>query len=429
MQNPWLTVIGIGEDGFDSLSPTAQQALHNAQIIYGGDRHLAFLPKTVTAQTHRWRSPIQNSITELLTHSPNPVCVLASGDPLCYGIGNTLLRHIPREELQILPHLSAFTLTAARLGWSTADIETASLCARELHLLRPKLYPNAKLLLLSNDHTTPNLVCRQLTEWGYGETTVQVFEHLGGPKEQQFSTLAKTGFPNSIAPLNTIALQCPDLQTLQTQTLPISPFSILNSQFSIPDTSYQHDGQLTKQEIRTLTLAALAPFPGQHLWDIGAGCGSIAIEWMRTHPRCTALAVESRSDRIANIIHNAKTLGVPNLKTLQGQAPEILQTPDQTPDQLLGQTLLEPNPDAIFIGGGITRSHLFETCWTALKPGGTLVSNGVTLETETKLFQLQQQYGGSLTRIQIQRAEPIGSFLGWKSLSPITQWQVTKPTI
>ncbi len=413
MQKPWLTVIGIGEDGFDSLSPIAQNALHTAHLIYGGDRHLTFLPPTITAQTHRWRSPIQASIAELLTHRDNPVCVLASGDPLCYGIGNTLLRHIPLAELQILPHLSAFTLATARLGWSTTDLETISLCARDINLLRPKLYPNAKLLLLSSDKTTPTLVCEQLTSWGYGETIVQILEHLGGPKETHQTTIAKTGFQNPIADLNTIALQCPDLQTLHSPTLPI-----LNSQFSIPDSVYQHDGQLTKQEIRKLTLNALAPFPGQHLWDIGAGCGSIAIEWMLTHPRCTALAIESRSDRLANIHHNAKTLGVPTLQILQGQAPEILQTPDQT--------LLEPNPDSIFIGGGITRSGVFEACWTALKPGGKLVSNGVTLETEMKLFQLQQHYGGSLTRIQIQRAEPIGRFLGWKSLSPITQWTVIK---
>ncbi len=416
MQNPWLTVIGIGEDGFDALNSTAHQALHTAQIIYGGDRHLAFLPSTIKAQTHRWRSPIQNSIDELLTHKNKPVCVLASGDPLCHGIGNTLLRQIPFAEMQILPHLSAFTLAASRLGWSTADIETLSLCARDIHHLRPKLYPNAKLLILSSDKTTPNLVCAQLTAWGYGETIVQIFEHLGGPQENQFLGLAKTGFPNPIANLNTIALHCPDLQTLQNwQTLQTVQFPILNSQFSIPDSTYQHDGQLTKQEIRKLTLDALAPFPGQHLWDIGAGCGSIAIEWMRTHPRCTALAVESRSDRITNIRYNAKNLGVPNLQILQGQAPEIL---DLT---------LDPKPDSIFIGGGITRSHVFETCWNALKPGGKLVSNGVTLETEMKLFQLQQRYGGSLTRIQIQRAEPIGTFLGWKSLSPITQWQATKP--
>lgn len=413
----WLTVIGIGEDGFDALSPIAQQAIYAAQLILGGDRHLNLLPKTIPGKTQRWRSPIQQSIDDLLTdhlnHPDQSVCVLASGDPLCYGIGTTLLRSIPIEEMRILPQPSAFSLAGSRLGWSLPDIEILSLCGRDPDLLRPKLYPNAKILLLSNDRHTPNLICDRLTEWGYGETQVQVFEHLGGPQEKHHRTQAHARFPDPIANLNTIALHCPP-----------SHFSPLTSHFTshfpripgLPDSAYRHDGQLTKQEIRALTIAALAPYPGQKLWDVGAGCGSIAIEWMRTDPRCTAIAIESRTDRIDHIAHNARTLGVPNLQIIQGRAPEVLQTLDQPIDR----------PDVIFIGGGITRSGVFETCWKALKPGGKLVANGVTLETEITLFQLQQSYGGHLTRLQIQRAEPIGTFLGWKSLSPITQWQVTK---
>ena len=401
---PWLTIIGIGDDGFDShfdshfdsLNEIVHHAITTATLIIGGDRHLQFLPKSITCKRLLWSSPIQGSINELLTHRGQSVCILASGDPLCHGIATTLLRSIPLVEMQIIPALSAFTLARSRLGWSSTEVETISLCGRDPAFLRAALYPNAKLLVLSSDQHTPNIVCDRLTEWGYGDADVTILEHLGGPKEKQLHTIAHQRFTEPIAALNTIAIQ--------THNFPSS----------IPDTEYQHDGQLTKQEIRTLTLAALAPFPGQLLWDVGAGSGSIGIEWLRTHPRNQAIAIESHPDRLANISHNAKNLGVPNLKIIAGRAPEALQNLQR--------------PDSIFIGGGVTRSGVFETCWDALKDGGRMVINGVTLETEMKLFQLKQLYGGSLTRIQIQRAEPIGNFLGWKSLSPITQWLVTKPT-
>lgn len=400
---PWITIIGIGDDGFDSLNEIAHHAITNATLIIGGDRHLQFLPKTITCKLLRWSSPIQTSIDKLLTHQGQPVCILASGDPLCHGIATTLLRSIPLAEMQIIPSLSAFTLARSRLGWSNTEVETISLCGRDPAFLRAALYPNAKLLILSSDQHTPNIVCDRLTEWGYGDADITILEHLGGPKENQLHTIAHQRFTKPIASLNTIAIQTHNSQ-----------FSIPHAQFPIPEAQYQHDGQITKQEIRTLTLAALSPFPGQILWDVGAGSGSIGIEWMRTHPRNQAIAIESHPDRLANITQNAKNLGVPNLKIIAGRAPEALQNLQR--------------PDSIFIGGGITRSGVFETCWDALNDGGRMVINGVTLETEMKLFQLKQVHGGSLTRIQIQRAEPIGNFLGWKSLSPITQWLVTKPT-
>jgi precorrin-6Y C5,15-methyltransferase (decarboxylating) len=400
---PWLTIIGIGDDGFDSLSEIAHHAITTATLIIGGDRHLQFLPKTITCKLLRWSSPIQTSIDELLTHRGQPVCILASGDPLCHGIATTLLRSIPLAEMQIIPALSAFTLARSRLGWSSTEVETISLCGRDPAFLRAALYPNAKLLILSSDQHTPNIVCDRLTEWGYSDADITILEHLGGPKENQLHTIAHQRFTQPIAPLNTIAIQTHNVQC-----------SIPYAQFPIPDAQYQHDGQITKQEIRTLTLTALSPFPGQLLWDVGAGSGSIGIEWMRTHPRNQAIAIESHPDRLTNITHNAKNLGVPNLKIIAGRAPEALQNLQR--------------PDSIFVGGGITRSGVFETCWDALNDGGRMVINGVTLEAEMKLFQLKQAYGGSLTRIQIQRAEPIGNFLGWKSLSPITQWLVIKPT-
>ncbi len=408
MQLPWLTILGITDRGIDSLTPTAQTLLTQAHLIVGGDRHLKDLP--AETKTLRWSSPIQTSIDELLTHRGTPVCILASGDPLCYGIATTLLKQIPFEEMQIIPHLSAFTLATARLGWSTPEVETLSLCGRSPDLLRAALYPNAKILILSADRTTPHKVVDLLNQSGYGETEITILEHLGGPQERQFTQRAHPWTVPDCAPLNTIALHCP----------PQSNLSILNSQFSIPtsrlpglpDTLYHHDGQLTKAEIRSLTLCALAPYPGALLWDVGEGCGSIGIEWMRTHPRCHAIAIESNADRLVSIAHNAQNLGVPNLQIIAGRAPDAL--------------VNLPQPDVIFIGGGLTRSGVFDACWNALSPGGRVVANGVTLESEAKLFALQQQYGGKLTRVMIQRAEPIGTFLGWKSLSPITQWVVEK---
>ena len=401
--NPWLTILGIGDR--DILSSIDRTLLTQATLIIGGDRHLKLLRQTypdLTTPTRPWTSPIQDAITELLTHRHSPVCILASGDPLCYGIASTLLKQIPFEEMQIIPHLSAFTLASARLGWSYPEVETLSLCGRNINLLRAMLYPNAKILVLSADRTTPHAVAQLLTQCGYGETLITILEHLDGPTERQFSQRADQWTSPDCAQLNTIALHCP----------PHPSGPITNRTPGLPDHVYQHDGQLTKREVRSLTLAALAPYPGALLWDVGAGCGSISIEWMRTHPRCPAIAIESHPERLQSIAHNAHTLGVPNLQIISGRAPESLQN--------------LPQPDVIFIGGGLTRSGVFETCWKALAIGGRLVANGVTLESESKLFELQQHYGGHLTRTLIQRAEPIGSFLGWKSLSPITQWVVEK---
>lgn len=402
--NPWLTILGIGDRGI--LTSIDRTLLTQATLIVGGDRHLKLLRQTyptLTAPILQWSSPLQDSITQLLTHRYRPVCILASGDPLCYGIASTLLKQIPFEEMQIIPHLSAFTLASARLGWSYPEIETLSLCGRDVDLLRALLYPNAKILLLSADRTTPHAVAKLLTQCGYGETLITLLEHLDGPTERQFSQRADQWTHPDCAQLNTLALHCPPHPTGPSASRRIP---------GLPDHAYQHDGQLTKHEVRSLTLAALAPYPGALLWDVGAGCGSISIEWMRTHPRCQAIAIESHPARLLSIAHNAHHLGVPNLQIIPGRAPESLQNLSQ--------------PNVIFIGGGLTRSGVFETCWDALAIGGRLVANGVTLESESRLFELQQHYGGRLTRILIQRAEPIGSFLGWRSLSPITQWVVEK---
>lgn len=390
----WLSIVGIGDDGIDGISPVSRTLIDRAEIIFGGDRHLAMLPPDSRLKI-RWTSPIDHSIQKLLTYRGQSVCVLASGDPMCYGIGSTLARHVDLAAITIVPAPSAFSLACARLGWSLQEVETLSLCGRDPALLNAVLYPGAKILVLSADRQTPAIVQHLLKQRGLDDSEIIVLEHLGGTQER----IVRGDFEH-LADLNTIAITC--ASTPLPARIP-----------GLPDSAYIHDGQLTKREIRAVTLSTLAPHPGQLLWDVGAGCGSIAIEWMRSDRRCRAIAIESNADRLKLIAQNANTLGVPNLKIVAGKAPISLQD--------------LPEPDTIFIGGGLTVPDVVETCWRSLRSGGRLVANAVTVETEAKLFHYQSQLGGELTRIAVQRAEAIGKFLGWKAMSPITQWSVTKP--
>jgi precorrin-6B C5,15-methyltransferase / cobalt-precorrin-6B C5,C15-methyltransferase len=397
----WLAVIGIGESGLAELSPLARGLIDRSSLIVGGKRHLAMIdtqtPKLV------WDSPLENSITALLKYRGNPVCVLASGDPLCYGIGVTLLRYLPIAEMTIIPAPSTFSLACARLGWSLSAVETLSLCGRSPDLLAAILAPNSQLLVLSAGADTPQIVADLLTQRGYGDSRITVLEHLGGVRENQLTGIAKSWHHVDIAALNIIAIDC----QIDRTTTP------LNRLPGLPDLAYHHDGQLTKREVRSITLAALAPMPGELLWDVGAGCGSISIEWLRSHPRCQAIAIEQHSQRLQFIADNMAALGTPQLQLIQGKAPAAL--------------VDLPTPDAIFIGGGLTTPELLATCWAALRSGGRLVANAVTVESELQLLQWHQQVGGELTRIAIQRTQTIGGFLGWKPLNPITQLVVFKP--
>ncbi|MGV0027818.1 precorrin-6y C5,15-methyltransferase (decarboxylating) subunit CbiE [Phormidesmis priestleyi] len=395
-----MSVVGIGEDGLAGLSPIARSLVDHAAVLVGGDRHLAMIPDGDRREKITWSSPIHHSIEDLIQRRGQAICVLASGDPMWYGIGVMLTRKIPLAEMTIIPALSTFSLACSRLGWSLTEVETLSLCSRPPALLNAYLYPGAKLLVLSEGKQTPTIVAHLLTEKGFGNSSLTVLERLGGERERMIWGIASDWNQDELDDLNAIAIECvPDSKTALSR-IP-----------GLPDDAYHHDGQLTKREIRAITLSALAPLPGQLLWDVGAGCGSIAIEWMRSHPRCRAIAIErSRTHYIAD---NANALGTPNLQILEGTAPAIL-------------TNL-PQPDAIFIGGGATTQDLIETCWSALRSGGRLVANVVTLKGEQKLFEWHDRVGGEFTRISIQRAAPIGRFLGWKSLSPITQWVALKP--
>lgn len=400
----WLTVIGIGEDGGLGLSSAARSLIDRAEILVGGDRHLAMLPELPEDRRSRiiWASPIESTIQQIINLRGKSVCVLASGDPLWFGIGTTLLKRIPIEEVVIIPSPSTFSLICARLGWSLNEVETLSLCGRPTSLLQTYIYPNAKLLILSSGKETPQIVANTLCDRHFRNSKLTVLEHLNGTKERIIATIANQ-FQNftEFADLNAIAVEC----------IPNPEAKILSRIVGLPDAAFLHDGQLTKREVRAITLSALAPNAGELLWDVGAGCGSIGIEWMRSHPRCQAIAIEK--SRTYFIAENAIALGTPNLRIIEGKAPEVLQG--------------LPTPDAIFIGGGATVQDLFEACWENLRSQGRLVANVVTLEGEQKLFQWQQKYGGTLTQISIGRAEAIGSFLGWKPMRTVTQWQAIKP--
>ncbi len=412
MVDRWLSIVGLGEEGWAGLSPVGRSLVEEAEILVGGDRHFAMVPdreKGLKPQERWvWRSPIAQSVEAVLAMRGRAVCVLASGDPMCYGIGATFRRSVKLAEMTILPAPSAFSWACARLGWPLAEVETLSLCGRDPALLHAVLYPGARILLLSSDRTTPLTVAEILTQRGFGPSPLTVLEHLGGPQERIRTHPASHWLqrhPSDIADLNTLALDCQ--AALSPSVLHPSPGSP-----GLPDAAYHHDGQLTKREVRALTLSALAPLPGQLLWDVGAGCGSIAIEWMRSDRRCRAIAIEQNPQRQQFMTENAQALGTPGLQIIAGKAPDALQN--------------LPQPDAIFIGGGITQPGLLETCWMALRPGGRLVANTVTIPGEQKLFEGQQRWGGELSRIGIQRAEAIGRFLGWKALAPVTQWVVIK---
>lgn len=402
MTQKWLSIIGVGEDGLQGLSAIARFLIEQAEVIVGGDRHLAMLPTDDQRQKIAWKSPFSASVEEIIQHRGESICILASGDPMCYGVGVTLTERIPITEMTIIPAPSAFSLACSRLGWSLTEVETLSLCGRPPSLLHSYIYPGARLLILSAGNQTPDIVAQILTERGFGGSKITVLERMGGIQERIVEGIAASWNETEIATLNAIAIHC--IADAGVTPLPRLP--------GLPDHAYDHDGQLTKREVRAVTLSTLAPTPGELLWDVGAGCGSISIEWMRTDPRCRAIAIEQNSTRLGYITNNAATLGVPNLQIIEGKAPNSLKD--------------LPTPDAIFIGGGVTAEGLFDICWSALRPGGRLVANVVTIEGEQTLFQWYEKVGGSFTRIAIQRAEPIGKFLGWRAMAPVTQWVAVK---
>jgi precorrin-6Y C5,15-methyltransferase (decarboxylating) len=399
--SPWLTVVGIGEDGFKGLGRNARHALLRASRIVGGQRQLDLLPVCIRGERQLWPSPF--SLEPVLARRGEAVCVLASGDPMFYGVGASLARQVPADELLILPAPSSVSLAAARLGWPLQDVVTLSVVARPLAALNAHLASGVRLLVLSNDGQSPAAMAEQLAERGFGASRLSVFEHLGGPDERRIDGIARDWPGEPIAALNLLAIDCvADANTARLSRLA-----------GLPDSAFKHDGQLTKRDVRAMTLARLAPMPGELLWDVGAGSGSIGIEWMRAHPSCRALAIEADEGRQLLIEHNRDALGVPGLQLIRGTAPHALAG-------------LEA-PDAIFIGGGVTRDGVLDTCWQHLRPGGRLVANAVTLQSEMTLMAWREQHGGELTRIHVAQAQPLGDFDTWRQALPITLLEVIKP--
>ncbi|MEA2757251.1 MAG: precorrin-6B C5,15-methyltransferase / cobalt-precorrin-6B C5,C15-methyltransferase [Aliidongia sp.] len=391
----WLTIVGIGEDGRAGLGAAARAALDTADLIVGGERHLAMIPPG-PAERLVWGKPIEVTIAALRARRGRPAVVLASGDPLHFGIGATLCRSLPIAEMTILPAPGAFSLAAARLGWPLQQVETLSLHGRPLDRLAFYLAAGARLLALTENGGAPAAIARFLVDRGWGSSRLVVLERLGGAEERITETAAASLAETTFADLNTLAIEC----------RPGPSARWWPRIAGLPDEAFRHDGQLTKRPIRAATLAALAPCGSETLWDVGSGCGSIAIEWLRALPRGRACAIERDAARCALIDANAASLGVPDLELVHGSAPEALS----------GLSA----PDAVFIGGGVDTA-LLDLCHSALKPGGRLVANAVTLEGEASLFEFHGKWGGTLTRLAVSAAEPLGGHRIWRASAPVTQ--------
>jgi precorrin-6B C5,15-methyltransferase / cobalt-precorrin-6B C5,C15-methyltransferase len=401
----WLSIVGIGEDGIEGLSPVAQKLVASAELVVGGKRHLGLAEALIRGRTLAWPSPIGEALPEIAKHRGRPVVVLASGDPFHYGIGDLLLRSIPAAETLCLPNASAFSLAAARLGWTLQDVALVSLHGRALEGIVRHLQPGARILALSWDGETPARLARFLVDRGMGRSTLTVLEAMGGPRERVRSAAAKDFDLAEIAALNTIALNVE--ASHDAKVLPLAP--------GLDDSLFEHDGQLTKREVRAITIAALAPRQGELLWDVGLGAGSVAIEWLLRHPSLKAIGIESDAERAARATRNAATLGTPDLQIVQQHAPEAFAG--------------LPAPDAIFVGGGLSNPGLIVSAWDALKPGGRLVANAVSIQSEARLIECFQRHGGELVRLDVSKAGRAGNgdVFVWRAAAPIVQWRASKP--
>jgi precorrin-6Y C5,15-methyltransferase (decarboxylating) len=399
----WLTIVGIGEDGLAGLNEAAKRAITEAEIVFGGARHLALAAPAILGERQPWPSPFDVAMKDILALRGRKICALASGDPFFYGVGATLARHVAPAEFEVYPAPSAFSLAAARLGWALQNVETISLHGRPVTTIRPLLQDGSRILAFTSDGNGPAAIADILTAHGFGASSMHVLEALGGADEQIVSLQADAVATRSFNCLNVVAVEVK--AGTDARVLPFAN--------GLDDDMFAHDGQITKREIRAITLSALAPQRGELLWDIGAGAGSIAISWMLAHPAMRAIAIESDAIRGARIKDNANTLGVPGLVVVEGAAPQVLAD--------------LPVPDAIFIGGGGSEPGVVERAIDVLPGGGRLVANAVTLQMEAVLLSLHERFGGELTRIAISRAAPVGGMNGWRPAMPVTQWIWRKP--
>ena len=399
----WLAIVGIGEDGVQGLSPVARRLIELAEIVFGGKRHLALAAPLLHGAVRPWSSPFDGAVDEVHAERGRQVCVLATGDPFHYGIGPVLLRLISPEETIVVPSASAFSLAAARLGWSLPETALVSLHGRTTDLIRPHLHDGARILALTSDEKGPKALARLVAGSGFGASRLHILEALGGPRERVGSTTAADFDIVGIDPLNLVAVE----------VVAEPGAKIIARAAGLPDELFEHDGQITKREVRAVTLSSLAPRRGELLWDIGAGSGSVAIEWMLADRSMRAIAVEAHAERAERVGRNAAALGVPGLEIVRGSAPAALRG-------------LAP-PGAIFIGGGASDPGVIEAAIATLPSGGRLVVNAVSIETEALVLVRHGALGGELTRIAISRAGPLGGVTGWRPAMPVTQWRWVKP--
>ncbi len=399
-----ITVVGIGADGWDGLPASVRARVEEAATVLGGRRHLELLPDIPGQRREPWPSPLREGLPSLIASldGDGHVVALASGDPLVSGIATTLIKLLGREEVQVIPAVSSVALARAAMRWPAESHAVVSLVGRDVALVRRELAPGRRILLLSSDEHTPRELASLLVAEGYGDSELTVLGDLGGPSQSSFlfnKAAILTGRKIDLPRLNVVAIEC------------VGPHRG-GWVAGLPDDAFEHDGQLTKRDLRVSALARLAPAPSEHLWDIGAGAGSVGIEWMRAHPSCTTTAVEADAERAARIARNAAHLGVPGLVVVHGRAPGAL-----------GGLR---DPDAIFVGGGATRAGVINACLAALGTAGRLVVHGVTLETEHLLGRLYGEHGGELTRIAVEAAAPIGGFTGWTPARAVTQWALVR---
>ncbi len=401
MSGAWLDIIGIGEDGVAGLSDVARVTLEQAEVIVGGDRHHKLSPN-VSAERLSWPSPFDAMIETIRELKGRRAVILVTGDPLWYSVGARIGRAIGADNIRFHPQLSAFQWAAARMGWSLADCETLTVHGRADSQIVPHIAPRTRLLVLTQNGETPKALARILMGRGFGDSRMTALAALGGPNEQRFDGIAQD-WVHDVPDFHTLAIEC--IAAPDARWHPRTG--------GLPDDAFEHDGQMTKREVRALTLAKLAPYPDAVLWDVGAGCGSVSIEWMRAARGALAIAVEPDAERRAMIARNCVSLGTEKMRIVEGRAP----------DALAGLSV----PDAVFIGGGLTTQGVFEAAWAALPTGGRLAANAVTLESEARLADLQKEHGGELVRLSVSRAEAVGPYRGWRSAMPVTQWSVEKP--
>ena len=400
-----ITVVGIGAEGWDGLAEESREALRAAEVLFGNQRQLDLVPGEHRERV-AWPSPLLPALPGLIErYEGRAVAVLASGDPMFHGIGSTLAGMLGADRLRVLPHPSSASLACARLGWPLDRVDVLSIVGRPASTLNAVIAPGRRLIVLGAGREAPIIVAAVLSGRGFGPSRMTVLADLGAESETVARGVASQWTEPAASALAVVAVEC----------LPGPDADPLPRVAGLPDEAFEHDGQITKREVRAVTLSRLGPLPGELLWDVGAGSGSVAIEWARAHPSCEAIAVEDGPERAKRIGRNAEVLGVPGVRVVEGRAPDALEG--------------LPTPDAVFIGGGLTVPGLLERCWDALRPGGRLVANAVTLESEARLVELRRTHGGELVRVGVERAAPLGGFTGWRPAMPVTVWSTRKDTL